>query len=91
MVILEGVGDTRPHRSAQGLAASVEGRTGGMGLSRSLPPLPDGAGTDMEQDPAAPATPHPHTMSSAGLLPVENFNQRIRLIREVRNAETKTV
>ena len=28
-------------------------------------------------------------MSSACLLPVENFNQRISLIREVRNAETK--
>ena len=28
-------------------------------------------------------------MSSACLLPVENFSQRISLIREVRNAETK--
>ena len=29
------------------------------------------------------------TVSSACLLPVENFSQRIGLIREVRNAETK--
>ena len=28
-------------------------------------------------------------MSSACFLPVENFSQRINLIREVRNAETK--
>ena len=28
-------------------------------------------------------------MSSAGLLSVENFSQRISLIREMRNAETK--
>ena len=28
-------------------------------------------------------------MSSACLLPVENFSQKISLIREVRNAETK--
>ena len=28
-------------------------------------------------------------MSSAYLLPVENFSQRISLIREVRNAKTK--
>ena len=33
-------------------------------------------------------TPHP-IMSSACLLPVEIFNQRITLIREMRNAETK--
>ena len=33
--------------------------------------------------------PHTHTMSSACLLSVENFSQRISLIREVRNAETK--
>ena len=31
----------------------------------------------------------PPTMSSACLLSVENFNQRISLAREVRNAETK--
>ena len=31
----------------------------------------------------------PTTMSSACPLPLENFNQRISLIREVRNAETK--
>ena len=31
----------------------------------------------------------PPTMSSACLLPVENFSQRISLIREVRQAETK--
>ena len=34
-----------------------------------------------------PAAPPP-TMSSAFLLSVENFNQRINLIRVVRNAET---
>ena len=28
-------------------------------------------------------------MSSAYLLPVENFNQKVSLIREVKNAETK--
>ena len=34
--------------------------------------------------------PHPTpTVSSACLLPLENFSQRISLIREVRNAETK--
>ena len=33
--------------------------------------------------------PSPPTMSSASLLPVENFSQKISLIREVRNAETK--
>ena len=34
--------------------------------------------------------PHPlPPMSSACLLSVENFSQRISLIREVRNAETK--
>ena len=33
--------------------------------------------------------PPPPTMSSACLLPVENFSQRISLVREVRNAETK--
>ena len=33
--------------------------------------------------------PPPPTMSSACLLPVENFGQRISLIREVRNVETK--
>ena len=31
----------------------------------------------------------PPTMSSACLLSVENFNQRIRLAREMGNAETK--
>ena len=31
----------------------------------------------------------PPTMSSAYLLPVENFNQKVSLIREVKNAETK--
>jgi len=31
----------------------------------------------------------PLTVSSACLLPVENFSQRIRLIGEVRNVETK--
>ena len=36
------------------------------------------------------APPAPHTtMSAACLLFVENFSQRINLIREVRNAETK--
>ena len=29
------------------------------------------------------------TMSSACLLPVENFSQRVGLIRELRNAKTK--
>ena len=33
--------------------------------------------------------PHPPTIFSACLLPVENFIQRISLIREVRNAERK--
>ena len=33
--------------------------------------------------------PRPPPMSSACLLHTENFSQRIRLIREVRNAETK--
>ena len=33
--------------------------------------------------------PPPCPMFSACLLPVENFSQRISLIREVRNAETK--
>ena len=31
----------------------------------------------------------PTTMFSACLLPAENFSQRVSLIREVRNAETK--
>ena len=34
------------------------------------------------------ATPQP-PMSSACFLPVENFSQKISLIREVRNAETE--
>ena len=34
------------------------------------------------------ATPQP-PMSSVCFLPVENFNQRISLIRKVRNAKTK--
>ena len=38
--------------------------------------------SEMEQDSVVLA------MSSACLLPVENFSQRINLIREVRNAET---
>ena len=38
---------------------------------------------------AGPYGPWPHTMSSACLLPVENFSQRISVIREVRNVETK--
>ena len=33
--------------------------------------------------------PPPSTMSSACLLSVENFSQKISLIREVGNAETK--
>ena len=45
------------------------------------------SGSEMEQDTMvlAPTT----TMSSALLLSVENFSQRISLIREVRYAETK--
>ena len=45
---------------------------------------------EMEQDHMvlAPLPPAP-IMFSACLLPVENFSQRISLIREVRNAETK--
>ena len=45
----------------------------------------------MKQDSMILATTHhpPPTMSSACLLPVESFNQRITLIREMRNAETK--
>ena len=39
--------------------------------------------------PTATAPTPQHTMSSACLLSVENFSQRISLIREVRNAETK--
>ena len=38
---------------------------------------------------AGPYGPCPLTMSSAFLLPVESFNQRVSLIREVRNVETK--
>ena len=33
--------------------------------------------------------PAPPTLSSAWLWPVENFNQKISLIRKMRNAETK--
>ena len=36
-----------------------------------------------------PAAPPPPTTPSACLLSVETFSQRISLIREVRNAETK--
>ena len=43
-------------------------------------------GSETEQDHMILA---PHTMSSACLLPAENFSQKISLIREVRNAETK--
>ena len=43
--------------------------------------------TEMEQDHIyGPCHP---TMLSAYLLPVENFSQRISLIKEVRNSETK--
>ena len=42
----------------------------------------DGAG------PRGPCRPPPPTFSAC-LLPVENFSQKISLIREVRNAETK--
>ena len=42
---------------------------------------------ETEQDSIILASPPP--MSSACLLPVKNFSQRISLIREVRNAETK--
>ena len=41
----------------------------------------------MEQDPIVLAPPHPTV--SACLFSVENFSQRISLIREIRNAETK--
>ena len=43
-------------------------------------------GIEMEQDSKILA---PATMFSACLLPVEHFNQRISLIRELRNAETE--
>ena len=44
--------------------------------------------------PTSPQPPHtppspPATMSSACLLSAENFSQRVSLIREERNAETK--
>ena len=43
----------------------------------------------MEQNPVVfPRTTHPR-MSSGCLMSVENFSQRISLIREVRNAQTK--
>ena len=42
----------------------------------------------MEQDRMVPA-PQPPAMPSACLLSVGNLSQRIRLIRKVRNAETK--
>ena len=38
---------------------------------------------------AAPYSPCPPTMSSACLLPVKNFSQRISLIRNMKNIETK--
>ena len=43
----------------------------------------------MEQDRVVLAAPPPPPTFSACLLPVENFNQRMSLIREVRNIETK--
>ena len=43
--------------------------------------------TEMEQDPIVLAPSHP--TFSACLFSVENFSQRISLIREIRNAETK--
>ena len=47
----------------------------------------------MEQNHMVLDTPRPlpptPAVSSACLLPLENFSQRISLIREVRNAETK--
>ena len=48
--------------------------------------------TEMEQDhiePYGPSTPHPRTVSSACLSSLENLSQRISLIREVRNIESK--
>ena len=44
---------------------------------------------EMQQDSMVLAPPPRPTMSSACLLPVENFSQGISLIREVRNTETK--
>ena len=44
--------------------------------------------SETEQDPTVLAPP-PATMFSACLLSVENFSQRISLVREVRNVETK--
>ena len=43
------------------------------------------AGTEQDHIPPPP----PHTVSSACLLPVENFSQTVSLIRDVRNAETE--
>ena len=44
--------------------------------------------SETEQDPTVLAPPPP-TMFSACLLSVENFSQRINLVIEVRNVETK--
>ena len=44
---------------------------------------------EMKQDLMVLAAPRLLPMFSACLLPMENFSQKISLIREVRNAETK--
>ena len=44
---------------------------------------------EMKQDLMVLAAPRLLPMFSACLLPAENFSQRVSLIREVRNAETK--
>ena len=53
----------------------------------------DSPGFDMEQNPDSPCplplTHLPNPMSSARLLSVESFSQRISLMREIRNAEAK--
>ena len=65
--------------------------------SNPSPALADGSFTTsanqsrtiLSLSPQPPRPLPPCSMSCACLLPVENFSQRISLIREVRNAETK--
>ena len=48
-----------------------------------------GCSTEVEQGHVVLAAPHLPSTFSACLLPVENFSQKISLIRKMRNAETK--